>query len=271
MINKKISEKINSLRSDYQNNKPFSHLIVDDFLNEDEYLKAYSDFNLDRKETIDYVHASQCKRGLTDFNSMGPNIQELIRELSSKKFLEVLEKITGLKNLKFDDSLHGGGLHEVKEGGYLNIHKDFGTHPTNKTWKRRINLLFYFNNEWKEEWNGFLELWENDKSKCAVKIDPKRNRMVMFDVIGSYHGHPDPLTCPSNVSRKSLALYYFTDEKIEQKTISTYYTHRPSDNNLYKIKIFFDRQLVKIYSLCKRYLKIEDKTVEKFLKIFFKK
>jgi hypothetical protein len=27
----------------------------------------------------------------------------------------------------------------------------------------------------------------------------------------SYHGHPDKLTCPEDRSRKSLALYYYTN------------------------------------------------------------
>jgi hypothetical protein len=34
----------------------------------------------------------------------------------------------------------------------------------------------------------------------------------------SYHGHPDPLLCPKNRVRKSIALYYYTlrdDPKFE--------------------------------------------------------
>jgi hypothetical protein len=27
----------------------------------------------------------------------------------------------------------------------------------------------------------------------------------------TYHGHPDPLQCPDDMTRKSLALYYFTN------------------------------------------------------------
>ena len=27
----------------------------------------------------------------------------------------------------------------------------------------------------------------------------------------SYHGHPDPLNCPENRSRKSIALYYYSN------------------------------------------------------------
>jgi len=27
----------------------------------------------------------------------------------------------------------------------------------------------------------------------------------------TYHGHPDPLQCPEGITRKSLALYYFSN------------------------------------------------------------
>ena len=35
--------------------------------------------------------------------------------------------------------------------------------------------------------------------------------MVIFNTNDfSNHGHPDPLNCPSNLSRKSIATYYFS-------------------------------------------------------------
>lgn len=40
----------------------------------------------------------------------------------------------------------------------------------------------------------------------------------------SYHGHPDPLTCPENRTRKSLALYYYTVERPKEKRSSSHST-----------------------------------------------
>jgi hypothetical protein len=49
-------------------------------------------------------------------------------------------------------------------------------------------------------------------SKAAVKIAPLFNRMAMFNTTGdSWHGHPDALTCPPDRSRRSIALYYYTN------------------------------------------------------------
>ena len=46
---------------------------------------------------------------------------------------------------------------------------------------------------------------------CGKKIAPNFNRMVIFSTNDfSNHGHPDPITCPDDISRKSIALYYFS-------------------------------------------------------------
>ena len=47
--------------------------------------------------------------------------------------------------------------------------------------------------------------------ECKQKILPSFNKMVIFSTTDfSNHGHPDPIDCPSNISRKSIALYYFS-------------------------------------------------------------
>lgn len=75
---------------------------------------------------------------------------------------------------------------------------------------RKLNLLLYLNKDWNEEWGGDLELWDKNKENCITKISPIANRCVIFNTTGfAWHGHPLPLNCPSNITRKSLALYYY--------------------------------------------------------------
>ena len=49
----------------------------------------------------------------------------------------------------------------------------------------------------------------------AKKIVPQKiNNDVIFRTdFNSNHGFPEPINCPDNVTRKSLALYYYTQEK----------------------------------------------------------
>jgi hypothetical protein len=49
-------------------------------------------------------------------------------------------------------------------------------------------------------------------SRCVRKVLPIWNRAVVFATTDwAYHGHPEPLACPPGQSRKSLALYYYTN------------------------------------------------------------
>jgi hypothetical protein len=68
------------------------------------------------------------------------------------------------------------------------------------------------NKDWKEEFGGHLELWNRDVRQCEAKILPLFNRLVVFGTTDfTFHGHPNPLQCPEGMTRKSLALYYFTN------------------------------------------------------------
>ena len=42
--------------------------------------------------------------------------------------------------------------------------------------------------------------------------------MVFGTTDYTYHGHPDPLQCPEGMTRKSLALYYFSNGRPAEET-----------------------------------------------------
>ncbi len=49
-------------------------------------------------------------------------------------------------------------------------------------------------------------------TRCEARVAPLFNRVMIFGTTDfTYHGHPDPLQCPEGMTRKSLALYYFTN------------------------------------------------------------
>jgi hypothetical protein len=57
---------------------------------------------------------------------------------------------------------------------------------------------------------------------------------VIFNTdIDSFHGHPEPLTTPADITRKSIALYYYTALPIANDTGEsrhTNYVARPNDS-----------------------------------------
>ena len=77
---------------------------------------------------------------------------------------------------------------------------------------RRLNILIYLNHNWDENNGGQLELWNKEMKKCEKKILPVFNRMVIFSTTDfSYHGNPKKVQTLNNLSRKSIALYYYSN------------------------------------------------------------
>src|SRR5690606_23412792 len=77
---------------------------------------------------------------------------------------------------------------------------------------RRLNLLLYLNEDWRPEWGGDFELWDEGVGGCQERVAPLANRCVIFSTSDrSFHGHPSPLACPPGRTRRSLALYYYSN------------------------------------------------------------
>lgn len=239
MLNKQFSnltELAGNIKDKYQQNHPFPSLYIDDFFDPaflDKVLNEFPDLAKE-KDKIYYKNPNEDKHATKGEYSFGENTRQLVHFLNSQPFLEFLQEVTGIKETLIPDPyFEGGGFHEIKKDGYLKIHVDFHRHKKMDL-SRRINLLVYLNKDWDEAWGGHFELWEKDMSKCAVKIAPFFNRVAMFSTTGnSYHGHPEALQCPPDRSRKSLALYYYTngrpDEELsakEAKRITTTFVER---------------------------------------------
>ena len=68
------------------------------------------------------------------------NSFRFIQYLNSNAFLGFLEELTGISKLIADETLEGGGLHQIDSGGYLKIHADFNKHSQSNL-DRRINCF----------------------------------------------------------------------------------------------------------------------------------
>jgi len=198
--------------STYQTAEPFPHIVIDDFLPEQILDAVLAEFPA--PHTIDwqsFQNAAERKLASSDEQSMGMATTLLLHELNSSVFVTFLETLTGIQGIIPDPHFVGGGLHQIERGGYLKVHVDFNRHRRLNL-DRRLNVLLYLNRDWQEEYGGHLELWDHKMTRCYQRILPIFNRCVIFNTNDfSYHGHPDPLTCPEGMSRKSLALYYYTN------------------------------------------------------------
>ncbi len=268
----KWSSRLPMLKAQYAAARPFAHIVLDDFITPDVAKDAHDRFpKPDSGEWIQYKHVNEKKLGKRDRASIPDIHLAIIDELNSRRFVEWLSELTGIERLIADHSLEGGGLHQIERGGFLNIHADFTAHQHQKNWARRVNVLLYLNDNWKEDYGGHLELWTRDMSKCDKKILPVLNRCVIFNTdFDSYHGHPHPLNTPEGVTRKSIALYYFTEERATPKARATDYRPLPTDSIGKRFAIFLDNIALRTYDFLKRRLGFDDKFISKILKSFYK-
>jgi Rps23 Pro-64 3,4-dihydroxylase Tpa1-like proline 4-hydroxylase len=219
---------------EYQTNKPFPHIVIDHFFSNEILKQIEAEFPaIDSPKWNRYVHHFSVKLALSKLELMGPETQKLIEYLNGKPFMKYLTQLTGIEDLQSDPFFEGGGLHQITRGGFLGVHADFNFHKKLGL-HRRLNLLIYLNDNWADEFGGALELWDEKVTEVQKKIFPIFNRMVVFNTTDfSFHGHPEPLNCPADRSRKSIALYYYTQTRPAHEISaahSTLYRARPSDS-----------------------------------------
>lgn len=208
----RMRELAGSAHAAYLSARPYPHLVLDDFFDPtllDEVLGEFPQPGAIRWQRFD--NEREIKLASAAEASFGPVTRLLLYHLNSITFLEFLSRVTGIANLIPDPSFEGGGLHQIVPGGKLGVHTDFNKHRAYGL-DRRLNLLLYLNKDWREEYGGHLQLWDREMTRCGARVAPLFNRVMVFGTTDfTYHGHPDPLSCPEGMTRKSLALYYFTN------------------------------------------------------------
>lgn len=197
---------------EYITNPPFPSGYWDNFFKPEKLKEVLAEFpELGDEKDIKFNNPNENKLATRGEYKFQEKTRHFVHFLNSQPFLDFLSNLTGIKHLIPDPTFEGGGFHQIKPGGFLKIHADFNKHRLYNL-DRRLNVLIYLNEDWDESYGGHFELWDKEMKGCVTKVLPIFNRMAMFSTTDfSYHGHPDPLTCPPNRSRKSLALYYYTN------------------------------------------------------------
>jgi len=224
----------------YKNGNPYPHVYFDSFLPLEAAEAALKDFPEPKVVTwTEFNQPTQRKLAFNVVDKLPPSIRDVLYFLNSRPMLNFLEILTGIKGVISDPYYAGGGLHQIKPGGHLEVHADFNYHPKIKL-DRRINVLIYMNKDWKEEYGGHFELWNKEMTAAKQKILPLFNRCAIFSTTStSYHGHPTPLACPPDRTRKSLATYYYSVGRPEEEVSeahTTLFQRRPGGASHARLK-----------------------------------
>ena len=236
------------LAQTFQNAEPFQHVVIDNFLNEnvaDTVLFDLENDNFDKWDKRDHDKIQiKWRSDWKDDSDVPANTLDLIHFLNGGTFLRWLSKVTGIDGIIPDPYLTGGGFNQINPGGTLAVHADGNWHDLMGV-HRRLNVIIYLNKDWQEDWGGHFELWSRNENNtpraCVKKIKPDFNRIVIFRTDDySFHGHPTPLKCPKDRSRRSLILYYYTNTRPAEEVQSLDYKHRALFHDPSKLGIKYE-------------------------------
>lgn len=263
------SARLTDLSRDFADAKPFPHVVLHDLLKDAVAQQMARDFPPpDAGNWTHYKHFNENKLVKSRREEFPESILKVTEELNGERFRAFLSALTGAETLLPDSEFSaGGGLGMCGPGGFLNVHNDFTVHPYHRNWRRRVNLILYLNDEWDEAWGGHTELWDSGVRSAVLRVPPILNSCLIFDTRPpSYHGHPDPIACPPGFARRTLGLYYFTEEH-SPRSVSTDYQARPDDGPIRRSLIAADKLLVRAYHAVKRHFGIRDGFASRVLAI----
>ncbi len=209
-----LNEKKAEIKNSYQSEKPFRFVKFDGFFRDDMAELIYNNYPKIEKSSWNGTTYVNQKNKFQKINFEENSVfNDVFSEMNSEIFLKWLQDVTKIEEtLIADPELFGGGLHQSTNGAFLNVHVDYNIHPKTN-YHRRLNVLIYMNKDWKDEYEGHLELWDlsNGHKNLLGKYSPTFNTCVIFETNEiSFHGHPKPLNTPEDVNRKSIATYYYT-------------------------------------------------------------
>jgi len=233
-----LIDKAETYRQQFITGVPFPHVVIDGFFSPEFATTLYEEFPaFERGSAVGDDGKVGSKSTFDRIRKLGSTYSRLDATIQTRKFLEIISKLTGIPDLIYDPFYLGGGTHENREGQGLDAHIDFNYHPSER-WHRRLNLIVYLNPEWDSAWGGSLELFSDPRREARpIKaILPLFNRGVLFETSEqSWHGFSE-ICLPAGkkaLSRKSIALYFYTTERPPEQAAgrhSTVYVNRQLDD-----------------------------------------
>src|SRR5210317_1051886 len=228
------AEKHDELATQFKNAVPYKHLVLENFFNEEVASKMFEQFPTVETLNVKRKSLNEDKSEDYHFERWDPVFSEVREVLKSKEWCSIMSEMTGVDNLSTTTDALGSGVHQGKNGSYVDVHVDVNMNPQANLW-RRINLLIYLNKNWEPEYGGALELWNKEMTECVVQVPPTFNTAVIFYTDeNSPHGYKK-ITIPEGESRKSFYTYFYTKPEKGVSYRDSKFVSRPDDNAAKKV------------------------------------
>jgi Rps23 Pro-64 3,4-dihydroxylase Tpa1-like proline 4-hydroxylase len=119
------------------------------------------------------------KHVAAQMNEHAPILEEAVYAFQQPNVLKLIAEITGLRALEPDAELYAGGISAMVKGSYLKPHLD-NSHDSKQERYRVLNLLYYVTPDWKPEFGGSLEVWDDGPTGAPRPFPALFNRLVVM-------------------------------------------------------------------------------------------
>ncbi|MCR8540496.1 MAG: 2OG-Fe(II) oxygenase [Prochlorococcus marinus CUG1439] len=199
---------IKYLKEKYEQSGKINHLIIEKVL-PNELATNLSEHFPQEKELNHLIGPQENKYVGVHFTDKQKLVEECIYAFQEENLIQIISEITNIKTLIGDPELYAGGISSMSKGCFLNPHID-NSHDRNMENFRRLNLLYYVNNEWHpKEDGGELVLYPNGIKHKEEEIACNFNRLVIMRTDNrSLHGVK--IIKSESQRRKCISNYYFS-------------------------------------------------------------
>lgn len=178
LILKKLQEKKEDYKKEFNLTDRINSCIIDNLLPIEIAQEIYSAFPSPEEMTA-YKSLRENKRIAAQMDLYNPLLEEIVFAFQDQRIIDIVEEITGLKEMTPDSNLYAGGISLMATGNFLNPHLD-NSHDNDRENYRVLNLLYYVTPNWDIENGGNLELWDNGMNNPQRTIHSKFNRLVLM-------------------------------------------------------------------------------------------
>jgi Rps23 Pro-64 3,4-dihydroxylase Tpa1-like proline 4-hydroxylase len=200
-----------ALSADFRTPGRVRAFVLDDLLPEPEARALYEAFPgpgaMMKKHSL-----RESKFVAAQLNQYAPILEECTFAFQDPRVIALMTEITGIDTLLPDPHLYAGGISLMVKDCFLNPHVD-NSHDGKQQTYRVLNSLYYVTPDWREEYGGNLELWDEGVAGPQRTIWSKFNRLVLMATNReSWHSvspivHDGRRTCISN--------YFFREKSLE--------------------------------------------------------
>lgn len=197
---------------------------IDDLLPEEIATQIYEEFPQNFNDWHQRDTFREKKKTFAKLDQTSKLINDVTDALQSPEVVDLITQVTGISGLEGDPELYAAGLSMMAKDDFLNPHID-NSHDAKRGRYRRLNILYYVSKEWKQEYGGNLELWD-EKVENPIEIFSKFNRLVIMETNKASWHSVNKINVDKN--RFCVSNYYFSKAS-------------PEDHDYYHVTSFIGR------------------------------